>query len=236
MEHWGDAAGAKEIIAYLREALRGPLPGSQAQARLAPTTRADGLAPAENVRRSAVLLLLHRSPTGLSLPFTLRPKTLRHHGGQISFPGGGMEPQDRSLAMTALRETGEELGITSQGIVILGRLTPLYVAGSHNYVQPFVGWVEVLPPLHPCPTEVQTVIDIPLRTLLEPSTLRACTKPHSRQVISVPCFQVGEYGIWGATAMILNEFLELLREAPSPMADQRLEALAHSSTTLPTKS
>lgn len=212
MTHRVNEASPEEIITHLREMLRGPLPGPQIQAKMAPATRVNAMPPGENIRQSAVLILLHPGPAGLSVLFTLRPKTLRHHAGQISFPGGGMEPQDPSLMMTALRETEEELGIPTQDIAILGRLTPLYIDPSHNLVHPFVGWIKTLPPLHPCPEEVQTVIDVPLRTLLSPSTTTTCACLHNQRSISVPCFQVGEHNIWGATAMILNELLELLRQ------------------------
>lgn len=199
------------FIPWLRQALAGTLPGRTAQMKMAPPLRQSQPLPSHTPRRSAVLALLHESQEGIALIFTLRPDSLRHHAGQISFPGGGVEPQDISLTATALRETEEELGIPAHVVDVLGSLTPLYIAPSQNYVRPFVGWVPTLPSLAPNPVEVSAVLDVPLHTLLDPATLGVHYWRRAGRQMAAPSYQIGEAHIWGATAMMLSELLELIR-------------------------
>ncbi|MGC9521695.1 MAG: NUDIX hydrolase [Anaerolineae bacterium] len=195
----------------LERALDGELPGVAAQVQMASHPGRSLPSPSDRPRQSAVLALLHRASRELELVFTLRPPSLRHHGGQISFPGGGMEPQDATLKATALRETAEELGISTQQVEILGELSPLFIAHSDNLVHPFVGWVPDLPPLNPDPVEVSSVISIPVRVLLDPQTVDVYRWRRNGQMLTAPCYRVNGTSIWGATAMILNELLELIR-------------------------
>ncbi len=199
------------LILQLQRALRDPLPGAAAQMKMAPAMRQSHPGPEDQPRPSAVLALLHTTPHGLALIFTLRPASLRHHGGQISFPGGGAEPSDLTYADAALRETGEELGISTRDIKILGEMTPLFIAPSQNIVHHFVGWLPVLPPLNPNPVEVDSVLQVPLNTLLDPRSLDTHYWPRDSILLSAPCYRVGETCIWGATAMMLNELLEIFR-------------------------
>ncbi len=169
-------------------------------------------------RQSAVLALLHPVEGGIALYFTERPITLRHHGGQVSFPGGGKEAGDKTLEKTALRETEEELGFPTSGVDILGRMTPLFVAPSHNLVHPFVGWLPARPALRPDPTEVAKVLDVPIAVLLDPNTQSTYQCQSGEQPIDVPCYLIDHTPIWGATAMILRELLEIVQTLPSPEA------------------
>ncbi|MCJ7548809.1 MAG: CoA pyrophosphatase [Anaerolineae bacterium] len=179
--------------------------------RMAPAMRQSRPGPGDHPRSSAVLALLHTTPHGLSLVFTLRPLSLRRHGGQISFPGGGAEPGDLTYADAALRETEEELGISTHDIEILGEMTPLFIAPSQNIVHHFVGWLAVLPPLDPDPFEVESVLQVPLNALLDPRSLDTHYWPRDGVMLSAPCYRVGETCIWGATAMMLSELLEIIR-------------------------
>ncbi len=222
-----DHIDTERFIAKLHNALTGSLPGTEAQHKMAPLGHRQPVGPPDDVRQSAVLALLHQREIGglisdtLSLVFTLRPNSLRHHAGQISFPGGGAEPHDNSLARTALRETSEELGIPTSPVRILGELTPLYIAPSHNLVQPYVGWMPRLPPLDPDPVEVSKVFTIRLAYLLDPLYLGSHTWHRNGESLTAPCYEVpaiDEYGtndskihIWGATAMILSELLAIIR-------------------------
>lgn len=199
------------LILQLQQALRDTLPGAAAQMKMAPAMRQTWPGPGDRPRSSAVLALLHTTPHGLALVFTLRPISLRHHGGQISFPGGGAEPSDLTYADAALRETEEELGISTHDIKILGEMTPLFIAPSQNIVYHFVGWLPVLPPLNPNPVEVESVLQVPLNALLDPRSLDTYYWPRNGVMLSAPCYRVGETCIWGATAMMLNELLEIIR-------------------------
>jgi 8-oxo-dGTP pyrophosphatase MutT (NUDIX family) len=178
---------------------------------MAPPMRQTQPGPGDRPRSSAVLALLHTTPHGLALIFTLRPTSLHHHGGQISFPGGGAEPSDLTYADAALRETEEELGISTHDIRILGEMTPLFIAPSQNIVHHFVGWLPVLPPLNPDPVEVDSVLQVSLNDLLDPRSLDTHHWSRNGTVLSAPCYRVGETCIWGATAMMLNELLEIIR-------------------------
>jgi 8-oxo-dGTP pyrophosphatase MutT (NUDIX family) len=175
--------------------------------------------PKDNPRQSAVLALFTPTQHSIALLFTLRPTTLKHHGGQISFPGGGVEPQDSSYAETALRETQEELGIPPHHIEVLGEMTHLFIAPSQNLVHPFVGWMPTLPPLAPDPVEVAEVLTVPLSLLLDPATIDVHPWRRNGQRLTAPCYRVPTtWGkewertcIWGATAMILSEILDLIQ-------------------------
>jgi 8-oxo-dGTP pyrophosphatase MutT (NUDIX family) len=199
------------LILQLQQALTDTLPGVAAQMTMAPAMRQTRPDPGDQPRPSAVLALLHTTPRGLSLVFTLRPTSLRHHGGQISFPGGGAEPSDLTYAAAALRETEEELGISTHDIKILGEMTPLFIAPSQNIVHHFVGWLPVLPPLNPDPAEVERVLQVPLNALLDPRSRDTYYWLQNGATRSAPCYRVGETCIWGATAMLLNELLEIIR-------------------------
>ena len=199
------------LILQLQRSLKDPLPGVAAQMKMATAVRQTQPGPQDRPRSSAVLSLLHTTPDGLALVFTLRPTSLRHYGGQISFPGGGAEPSDLTYADTALRETEEELGISTHDIRILGELTSLFIAHSQNLVHHFVGWLPVLPPLNPNPFEVDRVLQVPLNALLDPRSLDTYCWPRDGLMLSAPCYRVGETCIWGATAMMLNELLEVIR-------------------------
>jgi 8-oxo-dGTP pyrophosphatase MutT (NUDIX family) len=212
-QRWRDA---EQFITALRQALRDELPGPEAQIKMAPEGRRSQPAPDDDLRQSAVLALLHnRSPTvtpeGLALLFTARQPLMRYHGGQISFPGGGVEPQDAGYAAAALRETEEETGVPAASIAILGRMTPLMIAPSRNLVIPVVGWARTLPALRLNPAEVSEAFTVPLSQLLDPATRGEYLWWRNGKMRTAPCFKVGEKIIWGATAMMLNELLEIVR-------------------------
>lgn len=189
----------------------GPLPGVGAQRTMASLERrwTPDAAELPALRKSAVLALLHPSPAGPAVLYTLRPSRLAHHGGQVCFPGGGMEEGDSSLAYTALRETGEELGMATADVCILGALTTLFIESSRNLVHPFVGWIPALPPLNPDAREVAEVLSVTLQTLREPATVATCVRDVNGQPRSLPSFYVPPHYIWGATAMMTSELLAI---------------------------
>jgi 8-oxo-dGTP pyrophosphatase MutT (NUDIX family) len=189
----------------------GSLPGVEAQRKMSSTERRWMPDPAElpTLRKSAVLALLHSSPAGLAVLYTLRPSRLAHHGGQVSFPGGGWEEGDSSLVHTALRETTEELGMSTADVRILGSLTTLFIESSRNLVHPFVGWIPALPPLNPDSREVAEVLSVTLRTLWNPATVATCVRDVNGQPRAFPSFYIPPHHIWGATAMMTSELLTI---------------------------
>lgn len=211
-------ASPEALIPHLTAALKAPLPGVPAQMKMAPLTRALPKIKKDTPPHiAAILAPLYLGPQGLSLLFTLRPETLKHHAGQISFPGGREEDADPSLVYTATRETEEELGIAPQCVNILGKLTPLYISPSHNMVHPFVGWLPTLPSLKPNVREVAKILEIPLSLLLDPSSISTCPWQHEEHSGRAPCYQVYGFPIWGATAMVVSEFLTVLKSVPKDL-------------------
>ncbi len=197
-------------IEEIRAAMQGPRPGLMAQATMAPRPRPfrppEGSAP----RQAGVLLLLYPIQDRLHIVFTVRTANLEHHAGQVSFPGGGREEGDEALADTALRETREELGFSTEEVEILGPLTPLYVPASHNCVYPFVAYTPRRPPFRPDPLEVAELLEIPLVTILDPTIRHEDRVERDGTEFVIPYYAIRGHKIWGATAAILAEFLAMI--------------------------
>jgi len=205
-----------ELIEALRNRLQGPLPGMQAQLAMAPDYRQDPKQlqiEGKACQEAAVLIPLYPDGQRPMMLLIARPMHLKAHGGQISFPGGRREAEE-PLWQTALRETTEELGIPTDALTLLGPLTPLYIPVSNFCVHPFVGSLQTLPPLKPCSEEVAAVLHVPLEQLLDPDARRCALWNVRGRAAWVPFFEVETYRIWGATAMILAEFLALVRTLP----------------------
>lgn len=183
-----------------------------AQARMKPVPRTTDRPPGQDgaPRQGAVLLLLFHHQDQLRFVLTRRRDDLAAHAGQVSLPGGRREDGE-SLQETALREAYEEIGIDPQSVTILGCLQSLYISPSDFEVYPFVGWHPETPAFVPQPSEVAEIIEAPLVDLLDDKSRRE--EVWERQGISmlVPYFQIGAHKVWGATAMVLSEFVERLR-------------------------
>jgi len=207
-------------IEWVRQALSGPLPGRAAQLTMAtrprPGDRPDIPAPCPH--EGAVLILLYQAEGGLQFPLTVRSSTVHAHKGQISLPGGAKEPGDEGFEQTALREASEELGVATATIQLLGALSRLYIPHSRFCVHPFVGYAPEQPNWHPDPAEVAELFSAPLGDLLEPSTVHEEVSVHDGVSFLVPHYRFGTHRVWGATAMILAEFVALLRAAPQTAA------------------
>jgi len=190
-----------------KEMLQKALPGEAAQLLMAPTFRGD-LPDQGKAVRAAVLILLYPVGHEIQLVFMKRNEYDGPHSGQVSFPGGAWETEDLSLEQTAIRETREEIGVAGD-IEILGALTPLHIPVSNFMVSPFVGWIDETPEFLPDRSEVQYVIEVSLRELLDPAMRDSETLYHHGRPVEAPFYRVGLDKIWGATAMILSEFLQL---------------------------
>lgn len=188
--------------------------GRSAQLKMAPVLR-QNLRPSDSPGRSrvgSVLILLYCLTDELHLVLTRRRDDMRSHAGQISFPGGKREP-DEALVATALRETHEEIAITPNQLTILGELTPIFIMPSDFEVHPFVAWYHngQQPIFHPAPHEVAEIIEAPLTHLLDPATRREEMWELRGHHLLVPFFAIGSHKVWGATAMMMSEFLERVR-------------------------
>lgn len=144
----------------------------------------------------------------------LRPEYAGVHSGQVSFPGGRREPNDTDLVATALREFNEETGAPIHSIETIGALTPVYIPPSRSLVSPFVGIASNAGPFAPDPREVAELIEAPLSLLLRDDILKR-REQHiaimGRQM-EIPYFDVMGHVVWGATAMMIAELRELLRQ------------------------
>lgn len=206
--------GASITPDKIAAALRAPLPGHEAQRRMSPLPRALRLAPeGHDPRHAGVLLLLY--PGGqeyeLSLVLTRRTDTLPEHTGQISLPGGGVEPGDPSIAHTALRETCEEVGVCGDDIRILGHLSTVYVEPTDYCIHPYVAYAAQRPAFLPEPAEVAELIEVPLSHLLDERNVVVEEWVVRGEPMRVPYFNVFGHKVWGATAIILSEFLAVLK-------------------------
>lgn len=159
---------------------------------------------------AAVLLLLYPGREGLTLAFTRRGDNLRKHAGQISFPGGRVEPDDPSLVDAAIRETREEVGVDATGFELLGRLRSTYVPPSNFYINPFVMYAPTRPHFVPNPDEVAEVLEVPLAALLDPANFSTYERDYQGRQVLEPSFRYGSHVIWGATAFIVDQLLALL--------------------------
>lgn len=198
-----------ELILNIKEALKQGLPGLVAQNKLAPEGR-DLFKLDQNYMHAAVLLLLFPDEDeNINISFIKRNIYNGHHSGQISFPGGKKESSDLTMEDTALRETQEEIGIDSNNIKLIGKLTQLHIPTSNFLVHPYIGITEQPPVFKLDPIEALYLIIYPIKDLL---TIKVKHTQMSNQThtFNVPYFDVNNEIIWGATAMILNEFIEIL--------------------------
>lgn len=191
------------------------LPGIEAQLTLAPTYRHEQIRSMgtgqDTAVKSAVMILVYPSSEGFpTTVFIQRPDYDGVHGGQISFPGGRYEEGDVDLKQTALRETYEEIGIPSGQIRVLGKLTDLYIPPSNYLVSPYLGLADHPLQFMPDKNEVEALIEVGICSFLNEGSLgvfnialRDGTNP------LVPCYFVEDRYIWGATAMIMSEFLTM---------------------------
>jgi 8-oxo-dGTP pyrophosphatase MutT (NUDIX family) len=166
--------------------------------------------PGAESRRAAVLVPVLAEPDGLRLVYTVRKADLQDHAGQISFPGGSMDPSDASLLETALREAEEEIDLSRDLVEVVGGLEEMYIPPSDFRVSPFVG---LLPPgaeMVLAPDEVEEIFTVPLQELLAPATFRRVLWRRDGRDYEVPIFAVDGREIWGATAAMTAALLARL--------------------------
>jgi 8-oxo-dGTP pyrophosphatase MutT (NUDIX family) len=204
-----------DFITRLTQQLQQPLPGQAAQLKMANTARRLAPIDSSKVRQSATLLALYQKEGEWYFPLIQRPSRNPNdrHSGQMSFPGGKREEADTTLQATAVREAEEEVGIQTKEVQVLGKMTPLYISVSNFMVHPFVGYLPKVPRLKPQPTEVAAIVEVKVSELLDPEKLKRkdIEVPQGFRLKNVPFFDIQSKTIWGATAMMLSEFKEVLK-------------------------
>ena len=166
--------------------------------------------PGEDCRRAAVLVPILLGSEGGSIVYTLRNKDLPDHAGQVSFPGGVTESQDRSLLETALREAEEEIDLRRDMVETIGELEELYIPPSKFLVKPFVGLLSGEAEMALAPEEVEEIFSISLEDLMSPESLKKVVWKRDGRCYQVPVFAIAGYEIWGATAAMTAGLLARL--------------------------
>jgi 8-oxo-dGTP pyrophosphatase MutT (NUDIX family) len=206
----------KNLPEALRQRLAAPLPGLDAQLRMSPRPRLGALSGVDldSLRPAAALILMYPHDDAWHVPLTVRGSSLRHHTGQVSLPGGRLDAGE-TVEQAALREAHEEIGVVPDEVEVLGRLTSLPVYVSGHLLHPVVGFSRERPKFTLASHEVERLIEVPIALLREPERVlweeRTRTLP-PQGVMNVPYFDVLEARVWGATAMVLAEFVALVED------------------------
>jgi 8-oxo-dGTP pyrophosphatase MutT (NUDIX family) len=200
------------IEQLLRERLAGTLPGLQAQLKFAPSPLRSGWQAGhfpEDSRAAAALLLVYPRERDVAIPLTVRSIGLARHAGQISLPGGATDPGE-TLAEAALREAFEEIGVDPAEVRILGELTPVHVLVSGFTIHPIVGVMDRRPDFVAAPHEVEEILEVSLDDLRDASRIGRGVRIREGVAVEYPYFDLLGHQVWGATAMVLGEFICLI--------------------------
>jgi len=190
--------------------LRGDLPGRTAHGKMAAAHYKGWPEPGETSRSSAVLILFYPQEEEISFPVILRPTYDGVHSGQVAFPGGKADPEDKDLYATALREAWEEIRAPYNEINILGHLSEIYITVSDMRVVPVVGTLPFRPDFLPDPREVAEIREIRLSEILDKQIIKQGRMPVRGGYITAPFYHYDGLRIWGATAMMISELTEII--------------------------
>ncbi len=160
---------------------------------------------------AAVLVALYAKDGDYCVLLNKRSEEVEHHKGEISFPGGAKDPEDKNFLDTALRETEEEMGINRNDVTILGELDEV-VTRSNFHVKVFVGSIVYPYSFKPSAVEIAEVLEVPIKSLNDPSTWRIETRMEDGLPVSTRSYAYKEHLVFGVTARILQQFLEVLAD------------------------
>ncbi len=205
-----------ELTRFLEKRVKLPMPGDLAHQRMKPKM-ADGaplrLKHTTPPRKGGVLILLYEENDEVRFPLIQRPTYEGIHSGQMALPGGRFELGDRDLIDTALREANEEIGVDATNIEVLGNLSEFFVAASNYMVLPVVGKINYRPSFLPEPREVEEIVTPTIQQLVIPDNAREkeMTVRNGFRMLC-PYYDLEDRVVWGATAMMLSELVEILKE------------------------
>lgn len=206
----------ENFLSNLKVRLQAKLPGDVSHIKMAPLLGKSVFRPFEPTRNaipsSVLLLIVGSSPENLEILFTLRSSNLPQHSNQISFPGGHCE-QGETPIISVLRETQEEIGIPTEQIEIIGLLSNLFVPPSDTIITPVVGYTQTKPVLRLNSAEVSECFFVRLSYFLDENYIHKEIWDFAGKQVLVPLWKVHpEVPLWGATAMILAEFIDIVKE------------------------
>jgi 8-oxo-dGTP pyrophosphatase MutT (NUDIX family) len=204
----------RDLERTLRVRLAETLPGVEAQMRFAPAPPRAGWKLGEfpeTARQAAALLLIYPGDHGAAVSLTVRASGLARHAGQISLPGGAVD-EGETLAQAALREAAEEIGVDPRDVIVLGELTPVHVLVSGFTLHPVVGVAHRRPTFVAAPGEVAEILEVSLEDLRDASRIRQGTRIREGLAVEYPYFDLLGHQVWGATAMVLGEFICLFQD------------------------
>lgn len=201
------------FVKKLKLRLQHGLPGIQAQQKMAPSVRLIKEFEEDeypDAKKASVLVLFYPYKNEIYTVLMKRPDYAGVHSGQISFPGGKIESTDADAAAAALRETEEELGVHQSYITLIGNLSPVYIPPSNFFVYPFAAYVLQRPDFKPDEKEVAEIVETPVSIFSDVSIKGKQEIVRGDITFTAPYYKIGEYKVWGATAIILSELEEML--------------------------
>ncbi len=201
------------FINNLNEKLSLPLPGHETHKRMMHLERLlTKIEPNNSTKKSAVLVVFYPDKNEIHLPLILRPVHDGKHGGQMALPGGKMELVDENLARTALREAQEEIGIKAIDVKILGELTEIFIPVSNFSVKPFVGFLNYKPDFFPDQREVEKIFEVSFNSFINQKEIVYKPIKIASNLVEVPGYEIHDQWVWGATALIMHELIEVFNK------------------------
>lgn len=210
------------LINHIKTRISEPLPGKESQFSMFSNQARSDYEAREKIhekinnntpaKQSSVLILLYEKEGQLYIPLIKRASYDGVHSGQIALPGGKVEPTDIDIIATALRETEEEIGVSSEGIIILGKLSPVFIPPSNFCVNVVLAYTSTIPQFTLDTHEVAELIELPLTQLEDLSSIEERdVMSSSTWRMKAPGYVYQEHFVWGATAMVLSELKALLK-------------------------
>ena len=207
-----------EFLESLSKIKNIPLPAEVSQFKMAPPFRKELLehnkSQIKNAKQAGVLALFYADLNNMTTLVLILRKTYNGvHSAQVAFPGGKLEDFDNSLKDAAIRETFEEVGVPINSIEIVKTLSRVYIPPSNFYVQPFIGICNATPSFIKQEDEVESIIEVSLQHFLDENIVIKKTVKTSYNVeVEVPAYKINGHIVWGATAMMLSEIKDLLKQ------------------------
>lgn len=201
--------------------LKNPLPALTSHLKMAPPTRKTELEAAREAmqfaKKSAVMILLFHVHNKLKVVFIRRSFYVGIHAGQMAFPGGRFEESDETVEQTAFREIEEEIGVSRDKIELLGRISDIYVPPSNFLISVFVGYLSEKPVYKPDEREVAEVIEVDFDEFLQPENkdVKSFHVPSANHSVEAPYYKTTQCDIWGASAMVMSELVDILTNSPT---------------------